>query len=84
MSASYLTWEHVTGVEYYHLWIGTPTNDTLHIDWYETGALGCDPTCTFDLTPLNLSAGSYQWAAQVYAEPVTTDWSQPIPFSILP
>ena len=83
-SAPYLTWEHVTGVEYYHLWIGTPTNDTLHIDWYETGALGCDPTCTFDLTPLNLSAGNYQWAAQVYAEPVTTDWSQPIPFSILP
>jgi hypothetical protein len=85
INPSAFTWNHVPGVAWYQVWIGTAAElEQRHMGWYRAETLGCtvSSACTLTLEGLALANGDYTWYIQTYTPAGLGPWSAGQPFSV--
>lgn len=82
------TWQGVPGATWYHLWVGTASSQTRHLQWYLAADLGCENAEVCTITPpIDLLNGDYTWFLRVwgpggFSMGGVSGWAQGIGFTV--
>jgi CSLREA domain-containing protein len=74
------TWNAVSGVTWYYLWVKRPSGDPIK-QWYEASVICSGGTCSIE-HPVDLSAGQHTWWVQTWNAGGFGPWSAGLTFTV--